>query len=495
MTVADSVSRSDRLSQRGAYREAEELLREAVAQDPAHAMAWNNLGWVRQCVGDLTEAEACYREALRRDPEQVLARRNLCQLLICRGEVGATRALLRQELLGGTDGFDWCTRQVTRSLSEADFDTASELARILAELRWASPWYPPDQEVEPVPDSARPPRLLTAQKLRHDVEQFAYLTRRGVLEVDLSPFAAAYERVAERLEREGVGHQVPLSPGDEEAIGDVYNRFLHIRDTPRVARALSGDWDPAQVDSRYRQERGVVVIDDFLSPEALRELRAFCMESTVWTANRYGHGRLGAFFHDGFNCPLLLQIAAELQEALPTVLRPEYPLRQVWAFKNGASLPPGSTLHADFAAVNVNFWITPEEANLDPDSGGMEIYDIDAPLWWDFISYNARADLMRTLLADRRATVRKIPYRANRALVFNSDLFHATQGVRFAPGYANRRINVTFLFGDREDDRHYPQLATPTAPGTPGLPGSPDGAGQVPAWRSRALHGGRARRR
>jgi hypothetical protein len=335
----------------------------------------------------------------------------------------------------------------------------------------------------------RTPRFLTPRKLRHDVEQFRYLAERRVVDIDLEPFIASYEAIAERLERDGIDHQVELEPSDVEEIGDVYNRLLNVRETPRVAQALSDAWDHEGTDALYHEQDGVIVIDDFLTPEALEGVKAFCLESTVWSANRYGHGRLGAFFHDGFNCPLLLQIAAELREALPTVLRAEYPLRQVWGFKNGAVLPEGSTLHADFAAVNVNFWVTPEEANLDPDSGGLDIYDTDAPLWWDFMSYNARADLMRTLLADRRARVRKIPYRTNRALIFNSDLFHATQGVNFSPGYTNRRINVTFLFGDREDDQHFPQLATPTS-----AAGDSTGA-DARGWRSQAFRAGRARRR
>lgn len=33
----------------------------------------------------------------------------------------------------------------------------------------------------------------------------------------------------------------------------------------------------------------------------------------------------------------------------------------------------GIAVHAGFAAVNGNFWITPGEANLGPDSGGMII--------------------------------------------------------------------------------------------------------------------------
>ncbi|MDO0939124.1 hypothetical protein QQY66_48250 [Streptomyces sp. DG2A-72] len=41
------------------------------------------------------------------------------------------------------------------------------------------------------------------------------------------------------------------------------------------------------------------------------------------------------------------------------------------AFKNGPDLPRSGQTQADFAAVNVNFWISPTEANLAPDSGGL----------------------------------------------------------------------------------------------------------------------------
>ena len=36
-------------------------------------------------------------------------------------------------------------------------------------------------------------------------------------------------------------------------------------------------------------------------------------------------------------------------------------------------------MHADDAAVNVNLWITDNDANLDPDSGGMIVYKEKAP--------------------------------------------------------------------------------------------------------------------
>jgi hypothetical protein len=46
-----------------------------------------------------------------------------------------------------------------------------------------------------------------------------------------------------------------------------------------------------------------------------------------------------------------------------------------------------------------------------------------------------------------------VPYRANRAVIFNSDLFHETDQIHFHEGYENRRVNITFLYGWRAAGR------------------------------------------
>jgi hypothetical protein len=43
-----------------------------------------------------------------------------------------------------------------------------------------------------------------------------------------------------------------------------------------------------------------------------------------------------------------------------------------------------------------------------------------------------------------------IPHRANRAVIFDSDLFHETDRIAFKDGYVNRRINITMLYGRRD---------------------------------------------
>ena len=95
--------------------------------------------------------------------------------------------------------------------------------------------------------------------------------------------------------------------------------------------------------------------------------------------------------------------------------------------------------------------ITPDDALEDPDAGGLVVWDKEAPLDWDFEKYNADEAAMRRFLEENDAKAVRIPYRQNRALVFNSDLFHETDRIAFRPGYENRRINITLLYGDRRN--------------------------------------------
>jgi len=298
--------------------------------------------------------------------------------------------------------------------------------------------------------------------LQHDIEQFQYLQQHEVLGKEFTAVIDDYQRVIDRLAPRGAEVRMPLDSEEYRTIRHIYNRLIYRRPTPRVQRALSATWDTSAVERQYIDSPpGVVVVDSFLTSEALEGVRKFCLESTVWFANRYAHGRLGAFFHDGFNCPLLIQIAEELREALPRVIGNRYPLRQLWGFKNASTLPAASTTHADFAAVNVNFWITPDDANLDETSGGLVVYDVDAPMHWDFATYNGHSDAIKGFLDRQESRSITIPYRQNRAVIFNSDLFHGTDAVTFRPGYENRRVNVTMLYGDREDEIHHRELARP----------------------------------
>ena len=47
----------------------------------------------------------------------------------------------------------------------------------------------------------------------------------------------------------------------------------------------------------------------------------------------------------------------------------------------------------------------------------------------------------------------RVPYRENRAVIFDSALFHQTDVYRFKRGYRSRRINLTLLYGMMEKVR------------------------------------------
>jgi hypothetical protein len=63
-------------------------------------------------------------------------------------------------------------------------------------------------------------------------------------------------------------------------------------------------------------------------------------------------------------------------------------------------------------------------------------------------------------------------------VIFNSDLFHCTAALNFRPEYEHRRVNITMLYGHREDDAHHR------------LPPRDDHGG----WRSRSFARARGRR-
>src|SRR5690606_9463002 len=137
-------------------------------------------------------------------------------------------------------------------------------------------------------------------------------------------------------------------------------------------------------------------------------------------ANRY----LGSMVEDGFATPIVAQIASELKARLPTVIG-KHCLRKAWGFKYDLQTP-GIRMHADFAAVNVNFWITPDASNRSPQTGGLLIHPVEAPKEWDFATFNSDNLRIDGFLRQSAASPVRVPYRQNRAVIFNSNLFHKT---------------------------------------------------------------------
>jgi len=377
--------------EKGMLAQAEPIYLQLLAAQPFDAVLHHLLGTLRQQQGRGDEALALFDGAIALTPDFAEAWNNRGTAQRNMGRFAEALASYDRALAIRPDyALAWSNRgRVLLYLDRID-------EGIMAFMRFAEMTYGAGQN--PIDDSHSCP----AHKRRHDREQLDYQ-------------ASIKGR-----------HPAPSGP-----------RLAGPAVTPGIAVA-GEEW-------RTKKPQ-IAVIDDFLTPEALEGLRRFCLEQPVWrTSHRDSY--LGAFLGRGFACPLLGQIAQELRAGLPEVFH-DYTLQEMWGFKYDSKLA-GINVHADEAAVNVNFWLTPDEANLDPDSGGIVIWDVAAPLDWAFDKFNNDNDAIRDFLARTGARPIRVPYRANRAVIFDSDLFHQTDTIRFKDGYLNRRINVTLLFGLR----------------------------------------------
>jgi hypothetical protein len=249
-----------------------------------------------------------------------------------------------------------------------------------------------------------------AHKVKHDLEQARYLLENGMAR-DLGP--------------------LPFTIADGSRVqGKAVN--------PRNGKDLAARWENASPP--------ILVLDDFLTPEALARLRRYCAGSTIWK-RVYDAGYIGATPEDGFASPLLAQIVEEIEVVYAPLLKGQR-FRYLGAFKYDSELSTGTNTHADFSAVNVNLYITPDEANLASDRGGMVIWDLGARSEDELRYYNTHEHELYELLDRTGAKEHHIAHRANRAVIFESSHFHKTDDCSFKEGYLNKRINVSFLFGD-----------------------------------------------
>lgn len=277
-------------------------------------------------------------------------------------------------------------------------------------------------------------------RLRHDYEQLELLARRGRLD---TAGGAALKVLQPYYEKSG-DPSLTFAPvgADALALKRALGTHYNIPAVPFSAGTLGGN-DYDALEDAYLSRR-LVVIDNFLSAEALETLRTFCEEATVWK-NYNRHGYVGALLSLGFAPTVLLNLTEELKRAMPRVIG-DLPLLQAWGFKYDQRMQ-GINMHADFAKVNVNFWITPDAACTDPTSGGMVVYDMPVPKSWTFADYNTDPERLAAYVKLHNAQPLRVSYRENRCVVFDSSLIHVTDRLHFKPGYENRRVNVTLLYG------------------------------------------------
>lgn len=387
------------------------------------------LGAAYAALDNHARAIAEYQAALASGSRSIAALRALVLLYAVGGdtaELGALVQAYRAEIR--SDG-ECVHRLGLERLGRGDLDGAAHEFKG-SRMIYENSGHALDSMLWPVPE----PRI------RHDYEQLELLEQRGKLDgtgLDalkvLKPYYDQSGDVRATFAPEGA---------EAQALKRALGRIHHLPDPPFAGRALAHA-DYGALEDKYLSDR-LVVIDDFLSPEALAVLRRFCEEATVWKSY-YTHGYLGALLATGFSPKVLLAVSEELRRVMPRVIGGDR-LLQAWGFKYDQRMQ-GINMHADFAKVNVNFWITPDEACEDPATGGMVVYDLPVPKSWTFVDYNTDAAKLEAFLKVHDAKSVRVPYRENRCVLFDSSLIHVSDEMHFKSGYKNRRVNVTLLYG------------------------------------------------
>ena len=288
---------------------------------------------------------------------------------------------------------------------------------------------------------------VSKNKLKHDIEQINYLLKKKLISKKFFNIVKNYKFVYFALPKKSNPTDIfTLSKYFTNKLGPTFNNLIYYQPPDILEKELINKNKKIVIKNSEKFFK-YMVIDDFLNKEVLNKLYKYCLTNSIWNEFDYKNGYIGSFIENGFNAPLLLQISEEIRFNFPEILK-NFPLTKAWAFKCNNQMK-GIKIHADFAAINVNFWITPDKANLNKNTGGLIIWDKEAPKNWDFNKYNNNHLEIKKFLKKKKSKRKKIKYKSNRVTIFNSNLFHASDNFTFKKNYEGRRINITLLFGKR----------------------------------------------
>ena len=288
---------------------------------------------------------------------------------------------------------------------------------------------------------------VSKNKLKHDIEQIGYLLKKKIVSKKFNNIVKKYKFIYSSLPKNSDHTDIfTLSKEFTYKLGPTFNNLIYYQPPDIIEKKIIND-NKKVVTINSKKKFKYMVIDDFLSKEVLDKLYSFCLTNSIWNEFDYKNGYIGSFIENGFNAPLLLQISEEIRLQYPEILK-KFPLTKAWAFKCNNQMK-GIKIHADFAAININFWITPDKANLNKKTGGLLIWDKEAPKNWDFEKYNNNHLAIKNFLKKKKSKMKRIKYKSNRVIIFNSNLFHASDNFNFKKNYENRRINITLLYGKR----------------------------------------------
>ena len=455
------------------FNKAKTFYKKAIESKPDYLDAHNNLGIIFRELGDLKNAKICFQKVLAIDSNYAIAIFNLGvtfrelgefeEAIVCYEKV----IKIRPNFVKAHNNIGNVYKKIGKDDKAIDhFQKVLKLnpKATEAQVNISNVYISQLNNLKEAVDASHQAIKMHHQnsqfynksvplyRLKHDNQQAKYLFSQNHKIPGINNFIEISDKILNRNEsKENNKNSLKKILLDNEEIKNLlpFYKSNYIYLPPDITNGFinpNKNWKNVE-DEYFNSPKQIIYIDNFLSEQAVKELRKFCLISKIWIeekVNKY----LGSYSDKGFISPLHLHIAIELKKKLPRLFG-KARLGRFWAFKYDSSLGKGINIHADFALINLNFWITPDEFNNDKSGGGLKVYDTPAPEDWAFNKYNVNAKEIYKLLKKNKTKCVNVPYKFNRAVLFNSDYFHETDKINFKDEYEARRINITYLFGDR----------------------------------------------
>jgi hypothetical protein len=203
------------------------------------------------------------------------------------------------------------------------------------------------------------------------------------------------------------------------------------------------DW-PAVVDEyRSTSPYNFAVLDDLLPAGVIGSIRTQLLANWGW---QYKNWQAQELYVRDPAIPEIPLIAAALKRNVPDLLD-GYEFVRCWAFMHQRNA--GLKVHADNGAVTLDLWITPDEFNRDPETGGLVFFDVKREPGQLIHEFNTVEWAERYFEENTQGRSQKVGYRFNRAVLFDAGTFHESDAVDFvADGADSYRINLSLLFDD-----------------------------------------------
>ena len=177
-------------------------------------------------------------------------------------------------------------------------------------------------------------------------------------------------------------------------------------------------------------------MDDFLNENIRANLQKKLINHWGW---HYRHVNREHLHNTKPNFSEIIEIDNHLQRLLPDIFK-DYKYQNHWAIMNNQNTE--GIIHADSADLVLSMWLTPDKYNLNPESGGLILYDVRKPSRY-VENFDAKDFLARNTKGDKV----KIPYKCNRATLFNPLTIHSSDKVNFSNDRgSNHRINLSISY-------------------------------------------------